>query len=55
MKSVNENYFKSSFETFQKSLPFREIYLKYIEKNKIQVYFIMAIRNGKTVISFRFL
>ena len=55
MKSVNENYFKSSFETFQKSLPFREIYLKYIEKNNIQVYFIMAIRKGKTVISFRFL
>ena len=55
MKSVNENYFKRSFETFQKPLPFREIYLKYIEKNNIQVYFIMAIRNGKTVISFRFL
>ena len=37
MKSVNENYFKSSLENFQKSLPFREIYVKYLEKNNIQV------------------
>ena len=37
MKSVNENYFKSSIKNFQKSLPFREIYVKYLEKNSIQV------------------
>ena len=33
MKSVNENYCKSSLENFQKSLPFREIYAKNLEKN----------------------
>ena len=33
MKSVNENYFKSSL--VQKSLPFRKIYIKYLEKNSI--------------------
>ena len=27
MKFVNENYFKSSLENFQKSLPFGEIYV----------------------------
>ena len=37
MKSVNENYFTSSIKNFQKSLPFREIYVKYLEKNSIQV------------------
>ena len=35
MKSVNENYFKSSLENFQKLLPFRKIYVKYLEKNSI--------------------
>ena len=35
MKSVNENYLKSSLEKFQNSLPFREIYVKYLEKNSI--------------------
>ena len=35
MKSIYENYCKSSFENFQKSLPFREIYVKYLEKNSI--------------------
>ena len=35
MKSALENYFKSSFENFQKSLPFIEIYLRYFEKNSI--------------------
>ena len=28
MKSVNENYFKSSIENFQKSLHFREMYVR---------------------------
>ena len=28
MKSVNENYFKSQLEQFQKSLPFKEIFVK---------------------------
>ena len=28
MKSGYENYFKSSLENLQKSLPFREIYIK---------------------------
>ena len=37
MKSVKENHFKNSLENFQKSLPFREIYIKYLEKNSIQV------------------
>ena len=40
MKSVNENYFKSSLENFQKSLPIHEIYVKYLEKNSAQVQFI---------------
>ena len=37
MKSINEklDYFKSSLENFQKSLPFQEIDLKYLEKNSI--------------------
>ena len=37
MKSVNENCFKSSFQNFQKSLTFREIDVKYLEKNSIEV------------------
>ena len=37
MKSVNENYFKNSLENFQKSLPFREMYIEYLEKNSVQV------------------
>ena len=35
MKSAYENYFKSSLENLQKSLPFREIYVKYLGKNSI--------------------
>ena len=35
MKSVYENYFKSSLENLQKSLTFQEIYLKYLGKNSI--------------------
>ena len=35
MKSANENYFKSLLENFQKSLLFKEIYAKYLEKNSI--------------------
>ena len=35
MKSVYENYFKGSLENFRESLPFREIYVKYLEKNSI--------------------
>ena len=34
MKSVNENFFKSSPENFQKLLSFREIYIKYLEKSQ---------------------
>ena len=37
MKSVNENYFKSQLENFQKPLPFREMFVKYLEKNSIMV------------------
>ena len=37
MKFVNDNYFKSSLENFQKSLPFREIYVKYLENNSIVI------------------
>ena len=33
MKSVTENYFKSSLENFQKSFAFRETYVRYLEKN----------------------
>ena len=33
MKFVNENCFKSSLENFQKSLRFRETYVKYIGRN----------------------
>ena len=36
-KSAYENYLKSSLEIFQKSLPFREIYVKKLEKNSVQV------------------
>ena len=35
MKSDYENYLKSSVENLQKSLPFRVICLKYLEKNNI--------------------
>ena len=35
MKSVYKNYFKSSLENLQKSLPFREIYANYLEENSI--------------------
>ena len=35
LKFVNENYFKSLLENFQQSLPFRENYAKYLEKNSI--------------------
>ena len=37
MKFVNDNYFKSSLENFQKSLAFREIYVKYLENNSIVI------------------
>ena len=32
MKSACENYFKSSLEILQNPLPFREIYVTYLEK-----------------------
>ena len=35
MKSVYKNYLKSSPENLQKLLPFREICVKYLEKNSI--------------------
>ena len=35
MKSINENYFKSSLKNSQMSLPFTEIYVKYLEKNSV--------------------
>ena len=35
IKSVDENYFKALLEIFQKTLPFRENYVKYLEKNSI--------------------
>ena len=35
IKSGSENYFKSSLENFQKPLPFRDMYVKYLEKNII--------------------
>ena len=37
MKFVNDNYFKSSLKNFQKSLAFREIYVKYLENNSIVI------------------
>ena len=37
MKSAYENYFKSSPESLQKSLRFRVIYAKYLEKNSMYV------------------
>ena len=38
MKFVKENYLnKSSLVNFRKSLPFREVYLKYLEKNSIAI------------------
>ena len=33
MKSAYESYVKISLKNLQKSLPFKEIYLKYLEKN----------------------
>ena len=37
MKFVNDNYFKSSLENFQKSLPFREI-TKNIQRKTVYRY-----------------
>ena len=37
MKSAYENYFKLSLKNLQKSFPYREIYIKYLEENSIQV------------------
>ena len=37
--SVKTIYFKNSLETFQKSIPFRNIYVKYLEKNSTQLNF----------------
>ena len=37
MKSVTENYFKSSLENFQKSFAFRETYVRYLEKQFIGI------------------
>ena len=38
MKSVKENYLnKGSLENLQNSLPLREIYVKYLEKNSIAI------------------
>ena len=34
IKSAYEKCSKSFFKNFQKSLPFREIYVKYLEKNR---------------------
>ena len=39
LKFVNENYFKSLLKNFQQSLPFRENYAKYLEKNSISYRF----------------
>ena len=41
MKAVN--YFKSSLENFQKSLPVRETYVKYLEKNSIVVVILLQV------------
>ena len=35
MASAYKIYFRSSHENFQKSPPFRETYVKYLEKNSI--------------------
>ena len=35
MKSANGNYFKGSLKAFQNLLLFREIYVKYLEKNSL--------------------
>ena len=40
MKSAYETYSKSSLQNLQKSRLFREIYVKYLEKNSIQVQFV---------------
>ena len=37
MKSVNENNCNISLKIFQKSLPFRDIYVKYLKKNIIVI------------------
>ena len=38
MKSIKENCpNKSSLKNFQNSLPFRKIYVKYLEKNSIAI------------------
>ena len=37
MKSAHKNYFKSSLENLKNPLPFREIYIKYLEKNSTYV------------------
>ena len=43
LKFSNKNHFKSSFENLKRSFSFREIYVKYSEKDSIQLWFI-AIR-----------
>ena len=35
MKFAYENYLESTLENLQNSLPLREIYVKYLEKNSI--------------------
>ena len=40
MKSTCENYSRSSLKNFLNSLPFRETYIKYLEKSSIKVYFL---------------
>ena len=35
IRSACENYVESSLENLQKLLPFRKIYVKYLEKNSI--------------------
>ena len=37
MKPTIEKYFKGSLENFQKPLPFREICVKYVEKNDLVI------------------
>ena len=37
MKSVNGNYCNISLKIFQKSLPFRDIYVRYLKKNSIVI------------------
>ena len=33
MMSAHKNYFKISLENLKNALPFKEIYIKYLEKN----------------------